>query len=87
MSDELKITDVSWLHSLMRVDGRARKKHHTFKEPQANTRRDKKRMVGLSIDESSFQYVVDIARERNVSINSAIGSLIKDLADKKSNNQ
>jgi len=86
MSDELKITDVSWLYSLMRVDGRARKKHHTFKEPAINTRRDKKRLVGLSIDEGSFQYVVDIARERNVSINAAIGFLIKELASKKSNN-
>jgi hypothetical protein len=86
MSDDINITDVSWLHSLMRDNGKNRKKHHEFKEPLANTRRDKKRLVGLSLDESEFQYVVDFARERNVSINHAIALLIKDIASKKSNN-
>jgi hypothetical protein len=87
MSDEPKITDVSWLNSLMRDSGKHRKKHHEFREPQANTRRDKKRLVGLSLDESEFQYVVDSAREKNVSINHAIALLIKEIASKnKSNN-
>ena len=82
MSDELKITDVSWLNSLMRDSGKYRKKHHEFKEPQVNSRKDKKRLVGLSLDESEFQYVVDIAREKNVSINHAIALIIKDTASK-----
>jgi hypothetical protein len=86
MSDELKITDVSWLNSLMRDNGKTHKKYHEFREPKANIRRDKKRLVGLSLDETEFQFVVDFAREKNVSINHAIALLIKDIASKKSNN-
>jgi hypothetical protein len=76
MSD-LNINDADFLKSLkshkdlVRDGEYARQGHHQFREPKANHRKDMKRSIAISIDESQFQILVDYAREKNCSISAA----------------
>lgn len=78
MSDELNILDEKFLHECVSGTAQHMRKKHDFKEPKANKRKDGKRTITFVLEEECFQYLVDQARARNMSLNSCVGQLIKE---------
>ena len=78
MSNELNINDEAFLLECVSGTARNIRKQHDFKEPKANKRKDGKRIISFVLEEKSFQYLVDQARARNMSINACVGQLIKE---------
>jgi hypothetical protein len=89
----LDINDADFLKSLkshkdlLRDGEHARNGIHQFREPKANTRKDKMRSIALSIEESQFQIIVDYAREKNCSVSGACKMLFKELINNQIKNQ
>lgn len=87
MSNELNITDVSFLNQCVSGTASAIRKRQEFKEPKANKRKDNKRALNLIITEEAFQYIADEARTRNISINACVSVLFSEFAISKKTNQ
>jgi hypothetical protein len=85
MSD-LNINDANFLRQCESGISKAIRKRQDFREPKENKRKDNKRTCNILLDEASFQYVVDEARFRNVSINSCISEVVNKLIIKSKNN-
>lgn len=78
MSNELNINDEAFLLACVSGTNQHIRKKHEFKEPKANTRKDGKRTITFTLEEACFQYLVDQARARNVSLNACVAQLIKE---------
>lgn len=78
MSNELNINDEAFLLTCVSGTASHIRKQHEFKEPKANKRKDGKRIISFVLEEKCFQYLVDQARARNMSLNSCVGQLIKE---------
>ena len=86
MSDELNINDHLFLRQCESGTSKVIRKQQEFREPKQNKRKDNKRAINVLLHEATFQYVVDEARIRNVSINACISDVVNQLILKSKNN-